>query len=664
MSSPVIVEDYNIAWPSDFEAIRAQLWPTIHDSALATEHVGSTAVPGLAAKPIIDIDIVVKSPEDSRDVIMKLQSLGYKHLGNKGIVGREAFLAPAGAIRQNLYVSVEGCVALRNHLLLRDHLRKDGEAREEYGQLKKQLAARYPEDVDRYCEAKTGFILGILKQYGLGDEELRGIEEANKVAGDPSGVGSCAFDVKSIAIIGAGPSGLAAAKFLLAEKAFRKIDVFEQRSTVGGVWNYTPEDQTDVAFTVPSTDPHVPIDEPIWHEHAACGDLSSGSSTPNGSSTTTDSSSPSPPNGAQHQKPSREAQFISPMYERLETNIPKPLMRFSDTPFPEHLQLFPKHQDVEDYLIGYSRDVQHLIHFQTQVVSVRPTSTSKWHVTTSDLFSGQQTTALYDAVIVASGHFAVPYVPAIPGLEDWNAAYPGAISHSKFYRRPENFRGRKVVVVGNGASGLDIGSQIAQYCAQPLLVSQKSESYMSPGKSTAKLELPPIRRFISSGRAVEFEDGRVERDIDAVVFCTGYLYSLPFLEGLDPPLITDGERVEQVYQHLFYIPRPTLSLLVLPQRIIPFPVAEIQAAVVARVYSNTIALPSVKEMRDWERKGKDGEEVGEWEFWARERFPAIRRAFVERGEERAKVTKLEEIGFDFEKWKEEERCNRLEEKRI
>lgn len=396
------------------------------------------------------------------------------------------------------------------------------------------------------------------------------------------------------------------------------------------------------------------------------------------------------------------------MYERLETNIPKPLMRFSDTPFPEHLQLFPKHQDVENYLVQYSRDVQHLIHFQTQVVSVRPTLVGKWHVTTSDLLSGQQTTILYDAVIVASGHFAVPYVPAIPGLEDWNAAYPGAISHSKFYRRPENFRNQKVIVVGNGASGLDIGSQIAQYCRQPLLVSQKSESYMSPGKSAAKLELPPIRRFSTQDRAVEFEDGKVERDIDAVVFCTGYLYSLPFLESLELPLITDGERVEQVYQHLFYIPRPTLSLLALPQRIIPFPVAEIQAAVVARVYANRIALPSVEEMRDWERRtikengegaafhmlnfpkdaryinelydwaaeaplkeglendgrGKMGKRWGEWEFWARERFPAIRRAFVERGEERAKVTRLEEIGFDFEKWKEEERCNRLEEKRI
>jgi cation diffusion facilitator CzcD-associated flavoprotein CzcO len=373
-------------------------------------------------------------------------------------------------------------------------------------------------------------------------------------------------------------------------------------------------------------------------------------------------------------------------------------MGFQDLDWPSDSQLFPKHQTVLEYIKAYAADVQSLIECSTQVTDVSPVDSSPsgaWNVTTRSLHTNEERLSVYDAVIVANGHFIVPYVPSIPDIEAWNKSYPGLITHSKYYRRPEEFTGKKVIVVGNSASGVDISSQILPFCIPPLLWSVQSTSMFSPSPSSLKRELPPISRFLPETRGVEFTDGTVEEGIDAIVFATGYFYSLPFLENVEPKLIGDGTHVEQTYQHIFYAPRPTLSLLALNQKVIPFPIAEAQAAVVARVYSGRLPLPSLSIMRDWEKKteeetggkrnfhvmafpkdgkyinelgrwaeeatlnddlenngrGKVGPKWGEWEFWCRENFPAIRRAFGERGEERFSIRKLEELGFSFEKHK-------------
>jgi hypothetical protein len=145
-------------------------------------------------------------------------------------------------------------------------------------------------------------------------------------------------------------------------------------------------------------------------------------------------------------------------------------------------------------------------------------------------------------------------------------------------------------------------------------------------------EVPPIARFLPEKRGVEFEDGTIESDIDAIVFATGYFYSLPFLENVKPALITDGSHVNHTFQHLFFAPQPTLSFLALNQRVIPFPIAEAQASVIARVYSGRISLPSYIEMRKWEEEiiaemghgrnfhllpfPKDGNYINELSHWA------------------------------------------------
>ena len=133
---PIVVVPYDPEWPARFETIRARIEPALDDVALAIEHVGSTSVPGLAAKPVIDIDVVVASPRVVPVAIERLATIGYRHQGDLAVTGREAFWSPEGLARHNLYVCPQGVLPLRNHLALRHHLRTHPEAVEAYGALK------------------------------------------------------------------------------------------------------------------------------------------------------------------------------------------------------------------------------------------------------------------------------------------------------------------------------------------------------------------------------------------------------------------------------------------------------------------------------------------------------------------------------------------------
>jgi GrpB-like predicted nucleotidyltransferase (UPF0157 family) len=134
------------------------------------EHVGSTAVPGLAAKPILDIDIVVRDETALAAVIEELKGMGYAHEGDLGLPGRAAFRfesEEAARTRMwpphHLYACIEGTPELVRHLAFRDYLRKNPRAVDEYSALKQRLAARYPWDRTRYSDAKGPFITEILR---------------------------------------------------------------------------------------------------------------------------------------------------------------------------------------------------------------------------------------------------------------------------------------------------------------------------------------------------------------------------------------------------------------------------------------------------------------------------------------------------------------------
>jgi GrpB-like predicted nucleotidyltransferase (UPF0157 family)/ribosomal protein S18 acetylase RimI-like enzyme len=179
MTNEVVVEPYNPDWPNQFEEIKRTLWSAVGEFATSIEHVGSTSVPGLAAKPILDIDIVIHDMSLLDRAILALGELGYEHRGNLGIEGREAFRAQNPTHRHNLYVCLENCLALRNHLCLRDALRAIPSLRDEYAAIKFRLAREFPDSIDHYIEGKTEFILRVLHTHGHDPESLEQIRLAN-----------------------------------------------------------------------------------------------------------------------------------------------------------------------------------------------------------------------------------------------------------------------------------------------------------------------------------------------------------------------------------------------------------------------------------------------------------------------------------------------------
>ncbi len=162
----IIVEPYNEGWAQDFTDISAELSAALGDKALRIEHVGSTSVYGLSAKPIIDIDIVIADDAKLDDIIAALSTIGYHHKGDRGIPGREAFdYEGKEHLRQHhLYVCRESVSELKRHVAFRDYLRTHPDAVKEYSRIKAEGAALYPHDIDKYIEHKSPFIEAIYRE--------------------------------------------------------------------------------------------------------------------------------------------------------------------------------------------------------------------------------------------------------------------------------------------------------------------------------------------------------------------------------------------------------------------------------------------------------------------------------------------------------------------
>ncbi|KAI0465495.1 hypothetical protein LJB42_000732 [Komagataella kurtzmanii] len=363
---------------------------------------------------------------------------------------------------------------------------------------------------------------------------------------------------KSVAIIGGGPSGLATAKALAEEHVFDKIVIFEQQPQVGGVWNYSG--------TKPGNSP-VPSDNPsITREWFA----------------------------------NRDDEYVSPMYENLETNVIKDLMGYKDYPFPEACDILPSRQDVLEYVLNYAVDLKDPISVlvNKEVINLQKTG-SEWRLRSRDLISQATTEDSFKYVIIATGHYNFPYVPDVPGLQEWAEADPSSISHSKYYINNQKFKGKKVLVIGNSASGADISLQLTEV-TWPVYRSKKSEGIIKPVEIDDIIDISEIKRYDVSSRTATTADNTTISNIDHIIFCTGYLYDFPFLksymEGEDA-LITDGQITRRLHRQIFYIPDPSLSFVGIMKNIIPFPLAESQGAVIARVYSGRLELPCEAEMR-------------------------------------------------------------------
>ena len=171
------VVDYDESWPSRFERLRTTYAEALGSAGVpfvAIEHVGSTSVPGLAAKPVIDCDIVV-AEEHVDAAAAVLVGLGFTAVGELGIPQRWAFKEPVGWPRTHTYVAVDGSLSLRNHHAVRDALRTDAGLRDEYADVKRRVGATAA-DIEVYGQGKNAMVQRILVAAGLSDAERASID--------------------------------------------------------------------------------------------------------------------------------------------------------------------------------------------------------------------------------------------------------------------------------------------------------------------------------------------------------------------------------------------------------------------------------------------------------------------------------------------------------
>jgi GrpB-like predicted nucleotidyltransferase (UPF0157 family) len=162
MLRTIEVVPYDPAWAATFESLRERLATVVGGRCIGIEHVGSTSVPGLAAKPVIDIDIVISSRVVFPAVREALHEAGYSHRGNLEIPGREAFLQPPKLPRHNLYVCSVDAPGLHDHLVLRDMLRTRPDLCQRYAATKREMARLHPHDIDAYIDGKAAVIAEIM----------------------------------------------------------------------------------------------------------------------------------------------------------------------------------------------------------------------------------------------------------------------------------------------------------------------------------------------------------------------------------------------------------------------------------------------------------------------------------------------------------------------
>ncbi|MDD1728217.1 MAG: GrpB family protein [Methanospirillum sp.] len=153
-------------WAHEFLKIKAMISGYIGDQIIGIEHVGSTSVPGLGAKPIIDIDVVIEDMTYLPAIIERLGHAGFHHEGNLGIEGREAFKRRFNDefMPYHLYVCPKDGKGYLEHIAFRDYLRSHPDTAREYERLKQKLARLYPHDIDGYLNGKNGFIKGVLAE--------------------------------------------------------------------------------------------------------------------------------------------------------------------------------------------------------------------------------------------------------------------------------------------------------------------------------------------------------------------------------------------------------------------------------------------------------------------------------------------------------------------
>ena len=279
---------------------------------------------------------------------------------------------------------------------------------------------------------------------------------------------------KRVAIIGAGPSGLAQLRaFESARRRGEEIPelvCFEKQSDWGGQWNYSWRTGLDGNG------------EPVH----------------------------------------------SSMYRYLWSNGPKECLEFADYSFEEHfgrpIPSYPPRAVLHDYIAGRVErsDVRKYIRFCTPVRWVSYLEeTGRFTVTAKDLIADEHQVEEFDYVVVANGHFSVPNVPSFEGLEQ----FPGRVMHAHDFRVADEFAGKHLLMIGASYSAEDIGTQCIKYGAKSITFSYRTKP-MGFDWPEGFVEKPLLLKL--SGKAAHFKDGST-KEVDAIILCTGYQHTYPFL---------------------------------------------------------------------------------------------------------------------------------------
>ena len=168
-TAKVIVLPYDRSWKSAFEEIKKEIEHAVGDLIVGVEHVGSTSVEGMSAKPCIDIDVIIKDYSMFDPVVEQLETIGYIHEGDLGIRGREAFKYSdkPHLMTHHLYVCPQDSEELHRHITFRDFLRSHPEAVKKYSMAKETAAQLFPNDIDKYMEYKSPCIEELYTLCGL-----------------------------------------------------------------------------------------------------------------------------------------------------------------------------------------------------------------------------------------------------------------------------------------------------------------------------------------------------------------------------------------------------------------------------------------------------------------------------------------------------------------
>ncbi|WVW85175.1 hypothetical protein I302_107213 [Kwoniella bestiolae CBS 10118] len=429
--------------------------------------------------------------------------------------------------------------------------------------------------------------------------------------------------IKSVAVIGAGPAGIQAAATLL-QHDFDRVRLFERREGPGGVWFYQDE--------VPLREPYP--DVPI--EHAAFYPDIRASGTvklyeEGEEDTTLDE------RWRDHTRP-------SPAWESLKTNTPRQLTGLPDVKWPSDSKWVISVHDIQRHVRAYASyhgintgdgpwdpQSESVTSYNTRVESLEKVG-DKWELQLKKLEKLPDSRRLkaswwseeFDAVVIASGGFDAPHVPDIPGLKDWaqvrDVSGHQPVWHAQAYRRPDDLKGKNVLLIGASVSAMGISNDIGPHVSK-LFVSVRPGNRTALFKRRSYRRLYPeaekvgeIARFdslvsndsIMNGRIV-LANGTVLTGIDEVILATGYRHANSYLGPLvngtirgddDPevkvrPVITEGKmsQFRNVDWRGFYIDDPTLAFTTVR----PWTVGRYQALAFAKVWEGTARLPTIEQ---------------------------------------------------------------------